>query len=223
MKALYLTTALIATLSFGAQAQDVNYDQKNTAALESNVGFVGLEVGEQITQDNGIRVRANQAVQDEVNYATQNAPMQNNAGANANGGVSVEATVAPAQMPLKKSINPMPSEGVTAAPSATSGMDVKNETNLQNQTGFVGLQVGEQITQDNEQVSAEMPVQPQLQTTNDMNPTQVEVVQPTMPIIVEKGNSVIVEETKVIGNTDTGVSVETMMKAKQKAGIGLTQ
>jgi septal ring-binding cell division protein DamX len=82
--------------------------------------------------------------------------------------------------------------------------DQKNTANLTTQSGFVGLQVGEELTKDNQQRHGTDFMQPTEVHQSEQNP----MVSPAAPVIVMEQPPVVNVEKVIIGNTDTGVDLD---------------
>ena len=72
----------------------------------------------------------------------------------------------------------------------------KNTANLNSQVGFVGLNVGEEITSDNTE-----------RAVTGLNNVQHPAPEPA-PVIVKQAPTAVIFEKSVVGNTDTGVDLD---------------
>jgi len=201
MKKLYLTTLLVSGLMLStANAQD--YDKKNTANLESNVGFEVLKLDNPISKDNMER--------------DMQMPMPSPVtSSSANSKVMVQGVVKPTMPKISAPTmeqKMVPAQKMVVMPSkAPAPAPVPMTTTIKSNNIAI--------------VEPALPVvKVNPDNTTTVEETEITIIEPVVEMDAsvetkaqaEADTEVIIETKKVIGNTDTGATPEAMSKYLEK-------
>ena len=230
MKTLYLTIAalsLTAVTSVHAQmaqpvATEQNYDVKNTTNLQSNAGFIGLEVGRNpISSDNttaGV-VAQNQITAAQLN-AMQPAAGDVNTNTNMNTNMAADAavptttnaqtrtTIMAPQPPAQVAAPTVASPSMPAAPAVSQAnnnpqMPAQNNASVSGTSPMPTAPVTSQ-GQANFELNAKAPAA----AISTKEIVEVDTIQPA-----GGEGQTVVKTHKIIGNTDTGVNPDKILQA----------